>query len=100
MPNHVHMIFRCFEKAVGAKYPVTAIMRSLKGYTAYKANKLLKRKGPFWLSETYDHVIRNVKEMRNMVIYTLENPVKAGLVKSCNEWPHSYCSPEVKEFVL
>jgi putative transposase len=39
-------------------------MKSLKGYTAREANKLLSRTGePFWQKESYDHWVRKPSGM-------------------------------------
>ena len=62
----------------------------LKGYTARKANGLLSRTGAFWQRESYDHVIRDANEWQRIVIYVLNNPVKAGLVDTWEEWKWNY----------
>jgi hypothetical protein len=38
-------------------HSLASIMQSLKGYTSFKSNKLLGRKGEFWAHESYDHYI-------------------------------------------
>lgn len=43
--------------------PLGVIMHSLKSYTANESNKLLKRSGAFWEAESYDHVIRDEREI-------------------------------------
>ncbi|MDR8392502.1 transposase [Aliifodinibius sp. S!AR15-10] len=99
MPNHVHLLFKLTEsraKARGtfdpaSKYPVTHILKLLKGATAFKCNKLLNRSGSFWHHESYDRLVRNHQERDNIVRYILENPVKAGLVSKYDEWNWSYC---------
>lgn len=97
MPNHVHLIFKHLRNDKKKEKPITDVMRSLKRYTARKCNKLLGRSGAFWQSESYDRVIRNLDELKNTIRYTLNNPVKAGLVESWQHWPHSYCKPEFTE---
>jgi putative DNA methylase len=61
-------------------------MHSLKSYTAHKANDLLGRSGPFWQHESYDHWVRDEKELEGVVKYIAWNPVEAGLVKQPHEW--------------
>jgi putative transposase len=74
MANHVHVL-------LSPKIPVSALMKSLKGYTAREANKLLGRVGtPFWQKESYDHWVRNRLEWERIKSYIENNPVKAGLV--------------------
>jgi putative transposase len=66
-------------------------MKILKGRSAREVNKVLSRSGPFWHHESYDHVVRNEKELGNIINYILMNPVKAGFVHNWNEWKFSYC---------
>ncbi len=75
-------------------YNITEIMKSLKWYTAKEANKILNRKGKFWQHESYDHVIRNEKELQRLVEYVLNNPVKAGLIDNPYHYEWSYYNPE------
>jgi REP element-mobilizing transposase RayT len=103
MSNHVHTVFAPFLSEESLReimtddgltfesdHPVLArIMQSLKGYTAYECNRALGRRGQFWQHESYDHVIR-VGEFNRIVTYTLNNPIKAGLVKEWEDWPWSY----------
>ena len=72
---------------------LSAIMKSLKGYTARQANKLLGRTGAFWEEESYDHQVRDEEELGRIVRYVLNNPVKAGLVEHWSMWPWTYCRP-------
>ena len=74
---------------------LSSIMQSFKGYTAWKANRLLGRSGAFWHHESYDHVIRNTNEWQRIITYVLNNPVKAGLVDEWEKWQWSYCRSEV-----
>jgi hypothetical protein len=64
------------------------ILQSLKSYMAREANKLLNRSGAFWQHESYDHVVRDGKEPERIVSYVLYNPVKTGLVSSCDQYVH------------
>lgn len=99
MPNHVHMVFKLLkpdnELNNSTQTPVTDILKSLKWYSALKANQYLGRKGAFWQAESYDRVIRDTEELEQTITYTLNNPVKAGLVEKWQNWPHSYCKPEI-----
>jgi putative DNA methylase len=114
LPNHVHVLLQplveaarfvtsgeesflvkgfvygdeepCGEVA-DSRSPLTAIMHSLKSYTAHEANKLLGRSGQFWQHESYDHWVRDDDELERIVEYIVWNPVKAGLVREPREWP-------------
>lgn len=85
MPNHVHLI-------IGNVNPVLHdVLKRMKQHTGRQANKLLGRTGKsFWHRESYDHIIRNEKEMQSQIAYVLNNPVKAGLVKNWEDWPNGF----------
>lgn len=91
MPNHVHMIYTPLLKSDGVYHAMAAILHSLKLYTGRRANLLLEREGDFWQHENYDHVVRDEAEWQRIVIYVVNNPVKAGLVQHWEEWPWTYC---------
>ncbi len=100
MANHVHVVFTplAIQPAGEAQTnslrynTLASIMQSLKGYTAWKANRLLGRSGAFWHHESYDHSVRSTSEWQRIVTYVLNNPVKAGLIKDWKKWRWSYCS--------
>jgi putative DNA methylase len=115
MPNHVHVLFQPLEIDVATggspvestirnaatgeppastivgelsdqHSPLARIMHSLKSYTAHEANKVLKRTGTFWQTESYDHWVRDEDELERIVHYICANPVKAGLVERPEHW--------------
>ena len=112
MCNHVHVLFtpfvttdsitttkqidgrRTFESGDAT---VSAIMQSIKGYTAREANRLLGRRGQFWQAESYDRRVRDEAEFRRILIYILNNPVKAGLVRDWRLWSWSYVAPDARD---
>jgi putative transposase len=90
MPNHVHLL-------ILPRRPVPVIMRWLKGSTARRANQLLRRTGsPFWQDESYDHWVRNGKELSRITRYIEENPVTAAFVPSAELWRWSSASRQAK----
>jgi REP element-mobilizing transposase RayT len=84
MPNHVHVLI---ETWVG--YPLDKVLFSWKSFTAQEANKLLQRSGTFWGREYYDRFMRDERHFAQTVVYIEQNPVKAGLVKTAEDWPFS-----------
>jgi REP element-mobilizing transposase RayT len=104
MPNHVHLLITPLvidylgHHGKTAKYPVTDTLRLLKGSTARYCNDVLKRDGAFWQHESYDHYVRDEGELERVVLYILNNPVKAGLVEDWKDWPFTYVNPELGEW--
>ena len=84
MPNHVHVLIE-----MNGEWSLSSILKGWKSFTAHEANKLLGRKGKFWMQEYFDRYIRNERHFQNVVQYIDNNPVKAGLVSSPEEWPWS-----------
>jgi putative transposase len=80
MPNHVHALIEVMQT------PLADILHGWKSYTAKAANRLLKHSGDFWQDEYFDRYIRDEEHFREALRYVENNPVKAGLVWSAEEW--------------
>jgi len=101
MPNHVHLLIdtsfqlpdnlECFQLDSIDYVPLQNIMKRVKGASARYINKSLGRSGQLWQYESYDHLVRNDRELNNIVAYILNNPVKARLVKEYSLWPYTFC---------
>jgi putative transposase len=112
MSNHVHSVFRPYlsEKSLKmikeAGPPIVmstdptigVIMRSLKGYTARKANQILERSGQFWEAESFDREIRAEGEFGRTIRYVLQNPVKANLVDDWRKWQWTWLADDLQEY--
>jgi REP element-mobilizing transposase RayT len=86
LPNHVHAIVTPLP---GAK--LSGILHTWKSFTAKAANALLPEKvgRAFWQKESYDHWCRDDAEVVRCVRYVEQNPVKANLCRTAEEWPWS-----------
>jgi hypothetical protein len=51
----------------------------------------------FWQAESFDRIVRDRTDMAEKIKYTLNNPVKAGLVDDWKKWEWSFCRPEFLE---
>ena len=89
MPDHLHFVMSLRSGSLAQ------LMHSLKGYTAYKVNGLLKKKGPLWQRHYHDHAVRQEEDLHEVVLYTLYNPVRAGLVNDFHDYPFWYCRWDV-----
>ena len=84
MPNHAHMLMTpC------ANHELSAILQSLKSYTANEANKLAGHTGRFWQPESFDRRIRDANHFAKVIAYIENNPVKAHLCEKPEDWPFS-----------
>ncbi len=77
MPNHVHAIVTPLK---GNK--LSDILSGWKSFSSRNINKLLGRKGQLWLHETYDHIVRNEKQLNAFKKYIRHNPVKSAPLKN------------------
>ncbi len=93
MPNHVHVLI---EVATG--WSLLEILHSWRSFSAKKANRVLGRSGQFWMKEYYDRFIRNDEHFANALAYIRMNPVKAGLVSKCEDWPWTWEMPNKEIF--
>ena len=85
MPDHLHFVA---ELRSGT---LAQLMQSLKSYTAQKVNHLLDRRGALWQSQYHDHAIRKEEVLKDIIIYCLNNPVRAKLVQDFHDYPYWYC---------
>ena len=84
MPNHVHTLLRPLPG-----FSLAQVAHSFKSYTALQSNRVLGRKGPFWMREPFDRYMRDVDHFNKTVRYIENNPVKAGLCVRPEDWEFS-----------
>jgi putative transposase len=78
MPDHVHLFVRGSWDSSLAQW-VRLLKRNL--------SKSILRSHPHWQQGFFDHVIRRSESYAQKWDYVCENPVRAGLVTSSEEWP-------------
>lgn len=74
MPNHVHAVIKPTPAS-----DLSTVLQGIKGVSANRCNKLLEHKSKFWMDESYDHIVRDAKELSAFRNYIAQNPDKAGL---------------------
>ncbi len=74
MPDHFHAIIQ-----PEGKYTISSIMHHVKGTFARKYNEFTGHKGHVWQKRFHDRIIRGTRHIRQAIIYTHNNPVRAGL---------------------
>jgi putative transposase len=84
LPDHWHAI-------ISPPYPLTIsrVMEAIKVGSTLRINRRRRRKGLLWQPRFFDRALRTVKEYNDKVEYIHLNPVKAGLVRSAEDWPWS-----------
>ena len=93
MSNHVHILLYPFPGC-----PLLhAILQNHKKFTSRESNKVLGRSGTFWAEESYDTIIRDDTHFYNCIKYSINNPVKAGLVKKWTDWKGTWLHPELEK---
>lgn len=94
MPSHIHWVFRPLAAWVATidesiRSARERILQSLNRHTSLECNKLLRLLGSFWQHESYDHWVRDSDELERIILYIENNPVKAGIVSSPDEFKFS-----------
>ena len=84
MPNHVHAV----ATPIGG-FKLNDVLHSWKSFTAHQINKMIQGTGEVWERESFDHAIRSCENWSNLVEYTYQNPVVAGLCAGADAWPFS-----------
>jgi len=85
MPDHLHFVAELTTDTL------PRLMQSLKSYTAKQINAALNRHGQLWQDQYHDHAIRKDEKLNEVVLYMLNNPVRAGLVGDFHDYPFWYC---------
>jgi len=80
MPDHLHLLLEAKEGSTLIRF-----MKAFKQMSAYRYRRTFNQ--PLWQKEYYDHVLRKEEDVGTVAQYILQNPVRAGLVKSFQEYP-------------
>jgi len=82
MPDHIHGFVRMNREARLSDF--TRLMKQHMG-KSLAATGIDK---PYWQPGFFDHLLRHGESYSEKWNYVLQNPVRAGLVKSPEEWPY------------
>jgi REP element-mobilizing transposase RayT len=83
MPNHVHVLLQTC-----GDWTLAATVKSWKSFTGRRLVPLLPAGGTrqVWYREYWDRYIRDARHLAAAEAYIHQNPVRAGLVGSAEEW--------------
>jgi putative transposase len=88
MPDHLHFFFCVSNETPDA----SSFSRFMAGFKQWTAKGILRATGaapPFWQKEFFDHILRSDESYESKWLYVRENPVRAGLVSSADDWPYA-----------
>src|SRR5262245_44977873 len=90
MPDHVHFFCRA---EIAAK-TLSDFVGNWKSWTSRAIKPLSRpRSAPaattLWQREFFDHILRSNESYAEKWNYVRENPVRAGLVQSADDWPYA-----------
>jgi REP element-mobilizing transposase RayT len=95
MPDHLHVILASADSG----YPLSKFLNIFKGRTTAI---LRQREGSnkVWQRSGFDHVIRADEDLRAVIEYILDNPVRKGMVEKANDYPYSRClEVEIRKYL-
>ena len=75
MPDHAHLIFTVYEE-----FPLPLVTQQMKSVSAHEIG------GRVWQRESFDRILRSDEDLRKKCEYICQNPVRAGLVSSVEEY--------------
>jgi REP element-mobilizing transposase RayT len=81
MPDHTHLIVQIATKSL------IDVVRDLKSVTTRIAWQH-GNSGALWQKSFYDHGVRDVADFDAIVAYILDNPVRAGLAETWEDYPY------------
>jgi putative transposase len=84
MPDHIH--FFCQAKRDDCQ--LRTFIGKWKEWTSKYACRRLGMIPPIWQPEYFDHVLRSAESYEDKWIYIRDNPVRAGLAATPEEWPY------------
>ena len=93
LPDHLHAIWT-LPKGDADFSKRWQILKSSFSHALPKASqlshsKIKHREKGIWQRRFWEHLIRDEDDLQRHIAYIHFNPVKHGLVKSVNDWPHS-----------
>ncbi len=83
MPDHIHF----FASPMKNEKPLSNFIRDFKKWTHARAVEK-GFDGKLWQNEFFDHLLRGNESYHDKWKYVLDNPVRAGLCESAEDWPY------------
>jgi putative transposase len=90
LPDHLHALTQPLPVGKGGVIDLGEIIKSVKGFSAWKINRLRKSEGSIWQDERHDRIVRDEGEFLEKWQYIKNNPLKAGLASNPEDYPWLY----------
>jgi putative transposase len=87
MPDHVHFFSVCDETQESKS--LSAFVGGFKQWTSKAILPQLSLPAPLWQREFFDHLLRSDESYGLKWKYVRDNPVRAGLARSSDDWPYA-----------
>jgi REP element-mobilizing transposase RayT len=85
MPDHVHLF--CSPAAEGCR-DLSTFVGQIKQWSSRRLMSVMGLKSPVWQANFFDHLLRSSDSYQEKADYMWNNPVRAGLVGSADDWPY------------
>jgi len=76
MPDHFHWLFQL------KKTNLNSILQRVKSYTSHQFGREM------WQQGYHEHTVRANEDIKKLSRYIVSNPLRAGLVKNIEDYPH------------
>jgi len=86
MPDHVHFFIMPGREV---SHRLGWVVGKWKELTAKQVIAIGISGAPIWQAGFFDHVIRSAESRSEKWSYVRQNPVRAGLVPRCEDWPYA-----------
>jgi len=95
MPDHIHVIVSPGEST----FPLSKFLNIFKGRSTrvFKDKEKLRR---IWQRSAFDHIIRTEENLKAVIEYMMNNPVRKGILEKADEYPYSeWFDVEIQRYI-
>jgi len=82
MPDHLHWMFELIHGN-----ELHSVVRRVKGRSAHRINKIVRRTGRIWQPGYHDRALRQEASFETVGNYIIYNPVRAGIIQNIDDYP-------------
>jgi len=82
MPDHLHLLLR-----IGMRDTMATVIGRIKSRSATAVKRAGMRCVPVWFGGYHDRAVRQDDDVRRVARYVVANPIRAGLVQRCEDYP-------------